>query len=215
MFESQLNIQELKVLLNKITADNKAVKDYELSYDFKSAGKRTLIFNGRKIYHPALRINLILLLMEDITEKRLLEQQKDDFISIASHEIRTPITVIKALTQMLQKRSESFNDQSVTKSLGKIDEKTDKLMSLINYLLDVTQIESGELQVVKSKFDIDQMIAESVEEMRIINTGHEFLIKGSCEEAVFGDRFRISQVLNNLLNNAIKYSPQNTKLLSA
>lgn len=214
LFEEQLNIEELKVLLNKIVTEAKAVKDYEISYHFKSTGKRTLIFNGRKIFHPALHIDMILLSIEDITEKRSLEQQKDDFISIASHEIRTPITVIKALAQMLQKRSQKFGEISFTKSLEKIDEKTDKLMSLINYLLDVTQIETGELQVVKSNFDIDQMVAESIEEMRIINTGHEFILKGSFKEAVLGDRFRISQVLNNLLNNAVKYSSQSTQIIT-
>lgn len=214
LFREQLNIEELKELLNKINADKSGVKDHEITYDFKFTGKRTVVFNGRKILHPALHVNMILLSMEDVTEKRSLEQQKDDFISIASHEIRTPITVIKALAQMLEKRSPKFGDESFTKSLGKINEKTDKLMSLINYLLDITQVKTGELQVIKANFDLEQLVAESIDEMRIIDTRHEFLLKGSFKDAVFADRFRISQVLNNLLNNAIKYSAENTQIIT-
>lgn len=75
---------------------------------------------------------------------------------------------------MLEKRSQKFRDESLTKSLGKINEKTDKLMSLINYLLDITQVKTGELQVVKANFDLEQLVAESVEEMRIIDTGMSF-----------------------------------------
>lgn len=213
VFKSQLDIPELRLFLDKIITDNKAVKDYEIVHDFKALGKRTILFNGRKIYYPTNHTDLVLLSIEDVTEKRSLEQQKDDFISIASHEIRTPITVIKALAQMLQKRSQKFGDESFSKSLGKIDDKTNKLMSLIDYLLDVTQIETGEMQVVKSRFNIEQLVSESIEEINIIGTGHEFVIKGSFKNDIYADRFRISQVLNNLLNNAIKYSAEKKQVI--
>ncbi len=213
VFQGQLDIPELRLLLDKIIIETEAVKDYEIVHDFKTIGKRTILFNGRTIYFPTTRADLVLLSIEDVTEKRSLEQQKDDFISIASHEIRTPITVIKALAQMLQKRSQKFGDESFSTSLGKIDEKTDKLMSLINYLLDVTQIETGKMRVLKSKFNIEQLLVESIEEMDIIDTGHEFIIKGSFKNDIYADRFRISQVLNNLLNNAVKYSAENTQII--
>ncbi len=213
LFPGQLDFPQMKLLLDKIVADEEAVKDYEIIQDFKNIGKRIILLNGRKIFDPASRTDMLLLSIEDVTEKRSAEQQKDDFISIAGHEIKTPITVIKALAQMLQKRSQKFGDVSFTQSLGKIDEKTDKLIALINYLLDITQIETGEMQLIKADFDLDRMVAESIEEMGIIDTTHKFILKGKCKDAVFADRFRISQVLNNLLNNAVKYSPPDSQII--
>jgi PAS domain S-box-containing protein len=212
LFPGQWDLLQIKLLLNKIVADEEAVKDYEIVQDFKNLGKRILLLNGRKILDPASRTDLILVSIEDVTEKRSAEQQKDDFISIAGHEIKTPITVIKAQAQMLQKRSQKFGDEAFTQSLGKIDEKTDKLIALINYLLDITQIETGEMQLVKADFDLETLVAESVEEKRIVDTNHKFVLQGSCTATVFADRFRISQVLNNLLNNAAKYSPADSEI---
>jgi PAS domain S-box-containing protein len=212
LFQGQLDFTQIKLLLDKIADEEKAVKDYEIIQEFKNIGKRIFLLNGRKIYDPTSRTDLLLLSIEDVTEKRSAEQQKDDFISIAGHEIKTPITVIKAQAQMLQKRSQKFGDEPFTQSLGKIDEKTDKLIALINYLLDITQIETGEMQLVKTDFDLDKLVAESVEEMRIVDTKHKFELKGKCTDTVFADRFRIAQVLNNLLNNAAKYSPPDSQI---
>jgi signal transduction histidine kinase len=79
-------------------------------------------------------------------------------------------------------------------------------MSMVSYLLDTSQLELGELIIKKSYFDIAQLINESVHELQLIDQ-HRFLIKGKKAGQVYADRFRISQLLNNLLNNACKYSP--------
>jgi PAS domain S-box-containing protein len=200
------NIPKLVALLNRVNDSENGVNDFELEHEWPSLGKKHFRVNARKLVHPTNRSELILFSIEDVTEQRTLEQQKNDFISIASHEIRTPITVIKAYAQILHKRSADTRDSLMTNAATKINEKAEKLMSLVTYLLDVSQLETGEMIIYKEFFNIDDLVVESIEELRLIDP-HQFVVKGKLGEPVYADRFRISQVLNNLLNNAIKYSP--------
>jgi PAS domain S-box-containing protein len=182
------------------------VLNKELHLEVKNNDKRILLINGRKI-SPDLDATMYMLSVQDITEQRMLEQQKDDFISIASHEIRTPLTVIKATAQLLEHRFKGFENAEVTKAASKINEKTDKLLTLIRYLLDASQIAVNELVMRPEQFSLNELVKESVDELILIYPGLSIVVKGKLKENIFADRFRISQVLNNLLNNAIKYSP--------
>jgi signal transduction histidine kinase len=182
------------------------VLNRELPLQLRNDDKRILLINARKV-SPDLDTTLYMLSVQDITERRMLEQQKDDFISIASHEIRTPLTVIKATAQLLQMRYQGFENAEVIKAASKINEKTDKLLTLIGYLLDTSQIAVGELAMRPERFSLQQLVTESVEELLMIYPGLSMIVKGNLKEHIYADRFRISQVLNNLLNNAIKYSP--------
>lgn len=199
-------LPELGELLDKVRQSGHKIEDFELTHEWPSIGKKSFLINASLLPHRANNEQLILFSIEDITERKSLEQQKDDFISIASHEIRTPVTVIKAYAQILQKRAADASDQYLAGTAGKVNEKADKLMSMVTYLLDTSQLELGELLIRKSHFDIVELINESISELRLIDN-HTLLAKGKKCANVLADRFRISQVLNNLLNNACKYSP--------
>jgi len=200
------NIPELGELLERVTGLGHAVENFELKHEWPSIGKKFFVINVSLLKHRENSDQLILFSIEDITERKSLEQQKDDFISIASHEIRTPITVIKAYAQILQKRATDVSDQFLSATAGKVNEKTDKLMAMVNYLLDAGQLELGELIIKKTHFDLVELLNESVNELKLIDK-HSFFVRGTKAAKVHADRFRISQVLNNLLNNACKYSP--------
>jgi PAS domain S-box-containing protein len=206
------NIPKLAELLNVAGHSKKNINNYEFEHDWQPLGKKFFLINVRNLRHPSTGDQLILFSIEDITERRTLEQQKDDFISIASHEIRTPITVIKAYTQILKKRSLTLNDDFLEKTTIKINEKAEKLMSLVTYLLDVSQFNTGEMLIRKDYFNLSELIRESIDELTLIDP-HKFITKGNIEQPVFADRFRISQVLNNLLNNASKYSPKDADII--
>lgn len=181
------------------------VHNVEITYEFKKTGGRILLVNGHRL-KPDVNISLFMLSIQDITEQRTLERQKDDFISIASHEIRTPLTVIKATVQLLELRFKVMDLDFVEKSALKIKEKTDKLLILINYLLDAAQISNSRLALKPENFSAKDLVAESVEEMLMVHPELSIIVKDKFHGNVFADRFRISQVLNNLLNNAFKYS---------
>jgi PAS domain S-box-containing protein len=200
------NLPELAGLLDKVRQSGQPVADFELAHEWPAIGKKYFLINAGQLQHRAISDRLILFSIEDITERKSLEQQKDDFISIASHEIRTPVTVIKAYAQILQKRAADRNDPFLASTAGKVNEKAEKLMTMVSYLLDTSQLELGELIIKKTYFDIVDLVNESVNELKLIDQ-HAFLVKGKKAGQIYADRFRISQLLNNLLNNACKYSP--------
>lgn len=144
----------------------------------------------------------------DITEQRTLEQQKDQFIGIASHELKTPVTSIKGYTQLLERRFRNAGDERASEMLGKLDVQVDKLTGLIEDLLDATKIESGNLLFQPSLFDLNALIGEVVEEIQRTAPRHTIVQDLAPVVALAADRDRIGQVLTNLLTNAIKYSPQ-------
>lgn len=143
----------------------------------------------------------------DITERKELDRQKDDFFGIASHELKTPVTSIKAFTQVLQNRFAQAGDEKSTVLLGKMDTQINKLASLIADLLDVTKIEGGKLQFNQDYFYFDELVDEIIEEVQRTTSTHTIRFKGYSKRTLFGDRERVGQVITNFLTNAIKYSP--------
>jgi PAS domain S-box-containing protein len=144
----------------------------------------------------------------DITEQKTLQQQKDDFIGIASHELKTPVTSIKAYGQVLEKMLEKKGDTKEASMVKRMDGQLNRLTSLIADLLDVTKINSGKLQFNDQDFDFNPLVEELVEDLQRTATNHVLVKKLDPTGIVFGDRERIGQVITNLITNAIKYSPQ-------
>lgn len=132
---------------------------------------------------------------------------RDNFISIASHELKTPVTSLKVYIEVLIRQLTQQGETKVTDYLTKMNRQTDKLTLLIHDLLDVSRLQGGRLTFRKEKFDVSKLVSEVVEGTQQIATNHRIIIKGKTQTKVWGDRERISQVLNNLLTNAIKYSP--------
>ena len=133
---------------------------------------------------------------------------RDDFISIASHELRTPVTSLKLYVQVLQKQLAGPGDENVVYSLTKMDAQLNKLTLLIKDLLNVSRIELGRLDYQEDLFDLNEVVKETVEQIQPTTRKHGIRIEGQINQPTWGDKDRIGQVLTNLLTNAIKYSPQ-------
>ncbi|RFM31431.1 ATP-binding protein [Chitinophaga silvisoli] len=143
----------------------------------------------------------------DINELKALLQQRDEFIGIAGHELKTPVTSMKAYAEIVQEQLEEIGNTTESALVGRINTQIDKLTTLINHLLDTTRISEGKLQLNISTFDINELLAERIEEMRY-TTDHRFEFIPATIPFVRADRERISQVITNLLSNAVKYSPK-------
>ncbi|RDC54526.1 PAS domain S-box protein [Pedobacter chinensis] len=149
----------------------------------------------------------------DVHHQKELEKQKDNFLGIASHELKTPVTSLKAYAQVLEsmfKRSGDFKNADL---LSKMNKQVDRLTKLISDLLDVTKINSGRLQFNNTEFDFNEMVEEVVEDVQ--RTSFRHIIKKDLHfnKMVFGDRDRICQVITNLLTNAVKYSPEANQVI--
>jgi PAS domain S-box-containing protein len=149
----------------------------------------------------------------DITEQKELERRKDEFISMASHELKTPVTSIKGFTQLLLRRFQQRDDKEALHFLSRMDAQLNKLVKLINDLLDISRMQTGQLEYRLAPFELDVLAQDVIENMRGMTQTHSLILENSEQVCVFGDRDRIGQVLINLLTNAIKYSPHADKVL--
>jgi signal transduction histidine kinase len=133
------------------------------------------------------------------------QQRKDEFISIISHELKTPLTSVKGYLELLNAMEEQQpNQQFVKKGLDNVK----KLETLIRDLLDVSKIQSGQLQLNMKEFILDDLLEETIDAIQMVSTTHQIIWENHLnDEVIIADRHRIEQVLTNLLSNAIKYSP--------
>ncbi len=195
----------------------KAVKGNMVGATFRIKNKRGkyLYFegNGTAILDKKGRPEMIVSTSHDITERTELEKRKDEFISMASHELKTPVTSLKVFTQVTQtliakndlKKAESF--------LVKMDDQINKLTRLISELLNLSRIQSGKLELNMENFEIDTLVEDIVESLNATTLTHKIILKGKARSKIYADRDRIGQILINLITNAVKYSPRADKVL--
>jgi len=152
-------------------------------------------------------------LLEEIEFRKAAELKKDEFISIASHELKTPLTSVKGYIQLLERGLAKGDIDQVKSHLSKAQIQLEKLNGLIADLLDISKIESGKLKFNKQYFDIDNLLDNIIEVMHQTNPDFRIVKSGQVHTKVFGDEMRIEQVIVNFLTNAIKYSPGTNEVL--
>jgi two-component system CheB/CheR fusion protein len=191
---SQWDIPALRTLLEDLLPTNHFFTDYALEYTFPRIGWKAMLLNAHRIDH----VPLILLVMEDVTARTLAEKERQDlleqrteFMAIASHELKTPVTSLKGFTQLLQRRFHNAGEQGATSLLAKMEMQLDKLTALIGELLDVTRIEAGHLRWENERFDLDALVREIVEEMAQTTTHHQIRIEGAVLTPVSGNPDRL------------------------
>ncbi|UAY50820.1 sensor histidine kinase [Ferruginibacter albus] len=149
---------------------------------------------------------------ETQTQKKAMEK-KDEFISIASHELKTPVTSIKGYIQILRFNFQKEGNNAAAEVLSKVDTQVNKLTTLIGDLLDVKKIETGQLQLHKEHFDFNILVKEIIEETGRVLDKHSIKEILSNTKTIYGDRNKIGQVITNFIDNAGKYSPVNSDIL--
>jgi PAS domain S-box-containing protein len=147
----------------------------------------------------------------DIEDQKRNEQVKDEFISIASHELKTPLTSLKAYMQLLERSNDVPEGprRFVEKSVHQIK----RLENLVNDLLDVSRIVAGKLNYDMKVFDLSQLIAETIQSEQLSVQSHQLIIQNNTPVTLTGDYYRLEQVISNFLSNAIKYSPKADKVI--
>ncbi|AZA83134.1 hybrid sensor histidine kinase/response regulator [Chryseobacterium lactis] len=152
----------------------------------------------------------------DIDGQKKAEKEKDEFLSIASHELKTPLTSIKAYIQLLDRKLKLDKDSSEAGFVAKAQNQIEKLNTLITDLLDVSKIENGKLKINKKPVNLENVISNAID--TILQTHDENKVKierhGVKPDILIPlDEIRIEQVLINFLTNAIKYSPNNNQVI--
>lgn len=209
-----LHPDDIEKTIKQWTAAVNSGEKFELEYRLKKANEinyRWHLGRALPIKNKSGQIIKWFGTCTDIDDQKKLQEKKDEFFGIASHELKTPITSIKAYVQLLERL---LTDNSTAKDyLGRANTYIDRLNSLIADLLDVSKIQAGRLPFHISEFEFDHLVKDAVECVQPTLQKHRIIIEGEAGQIVRGDRQRLEQVFVNYLSNAIKYSPQSDKVL--
>lgn len=161
------------------------------------------------LWSPEGKLVNIIANVRDITRFREAEEVKSTFISVISHELKTPVALIKGYASTLLRKDAHWNKETLDESLAVIEEESDRLDDLINNLLDASRLQAGALTLDMDFVALDKLAASLVEKFRTQSDVHLLTVDFPPDfPTVPGDVERLRQVLTNLLNNAIKYSPR-------
>lgn len=180
---------------NLITGEEKWVR---------ATGKVFVDHNGNATEYSGLFI--------DITEQKLDELRKNDFIGMVSHELKTPLTAINGFVQVLQRKAKKDEDNYSIVALDKTHNQIRKMTTMINGFLNVSRLESSKLLIEKSDFSLDTLLKETIEEMYISQSSHQIILNPTCEVTINADRDKIGNVISNLISNGLKYSDNSTRI---
>jgi len=148
----------------------------------------------------------------DISERKQDEARKNDFIGMVSHELKTPLTSLTAILQVLENKLKRSDDVFVPEALSRANLQVKRMSTMINGFLNISRLESGKIQINKQPFIIGDLIMEVIGEINLTGPAHIIQLQ-TCDKVVLqADREKISSVLVNLLSNAVKYSPKGSKI---
>lgn len=147
--------------------------------------------------------------------KRHADMQKDDFIGFASHELKNPLATIQGYAQMLQMKQKTLRTRRVLSIAASIEAQTKRATNLINELLDVTKIESGKLRFTPEIFILFDLVKSIIADQKVLIASHKIILKGKSRKKVRADKYRVGQVLINMITNAVKYSPKAKQIVVA
>ncbi len=152
--EKSWDVPKFKTLLEKILPSNTHLDNYEVEINHPKIGHRTMLLSARRTYRQVNNTEAILLAFEDITARRLLERQKDDFIGIVSHELKTPLTSILGYSHLLKQHLEKIEDKRGEYFLSRMTGQMERLTQLMASFVNVYKIQSGKLALRKKSFHL-------------------------------------------------------------
>jgi PAS domain S-box-containing protein len=198
----QYNLDQLGLILGKGVGG-----EFEIREKSKSGEYRWHLVRMQPIHREDGSIRLWAGTATDIQELKLLQQQKDDFISIASHELKTPVTTLKASLQFMQMQKSNLTTDKLDNMIDRANKSVNRVTSLIEGLLNVSKFSQGQFTLRKSTFDLVKVIRDCSAEMNIPK-GFTINVSAEGELPITADAGRIEQVLTNLVGNAIKYAEE-------
>ena len=224
--ENQWDAPELRELLEHILPKHRVLNNYEITLNFPELGRKTMLLNARQVDSK----ELILLAVEDITDQRMLKLQsdevtvnlvkqrdrlqqlndaKDEFISLASHQLRTPATIVEQYTGMLTQGFAGVVPKNQLKMLNVVRRSNERQLEIIEDLLRVAKVDAGKVYLEKSSCDVSKQIDIVIKEQAILfKTRGQSVVFNRPVTQVFAfiDSKLMLMVLENILDNAGKYS---------
>lgn len=191
----------------------KPLYDYEIGIAPPDADKFYISINAAPIYDEHGEIAGSVGTFMDVTNRRRDIQQKDDFISVASHELKTPVTTLKAYLQMLDKLKHNSSAEVFPGLIEKANKSMGRISNLIEDLLNTSKITQGQWHLNKTRFILADIVEEFCQHLFTDDSDTRIITEGSTTLEVYADADRIGQVLTNFVNNAVKYAPDSKQII--
>jgi PAS domain S-box-containing protein len=211
----QLVLPEYRDYLINIINDSKENNaGFEVEYQMQpldGSPVKWLRSTGKVYYDADGNRNNITGTILDITERKLDELRKNDFISMVSHELKTPLTSLSAIVQIAQEKLKDDEDPFLNGAMAKAYSQVKRMTNLINGFLNVSRLESGKIHLDKTSFDIVQLAHEIIDDAKLTSGAQTIELIADDKMMLTADREKISSVITNLLGNALKYSPRDSK----
>jgi len=232
----QWDIPKLRELLETVLPEKATFDNYEVEHDFATIGRRIMLLNARQIKRVLGKERIILLAIEDITERREIEnglekaheelkelaaelkrtaQVKSEFLANMSHELRTPLNSINGFSEVLYDETFGVLNEKQKKYVNNVLTSGKHLLLLINQILDMAKVEAGKMKLALSNLlmknllnDISMLVADMVSKKKI---------EMSLEIAedlpnIEADELKVKEIIYNLLSNAVKFTPEGGKI---
>lgn len=223
VFLNQLHPDDRKMTDDAVNKALRGVNNGEFNVEYRSVGLhdqklRWIKSKGKAYFNEGKKATRFIGTVLDISMEKSLEQstrellmKKDEFISIASHELKTPITSLKLSLQLLNKMKDSPSSPIFPRMIDQSNRSMEKITSLIDDLLNVTRMSEGQLALNKVPFTISTMLSQCCSHVREQNK-HHLILQGDQNLQVNADEHRIEQVVVNFVNNAVKYAPDSESI---
>jgi len=191
--------------LMKNSIKNNEVYKAEYPVKWKDGSIHWIQAHGRPRFNKEGVADRMVGMNADITDKKLAEQRKDDFLSVASHELKTPLTAVRASIQLLNRIKEQPYSQTHIRLIEQSDKGIEKMCVLIDDLLNMSRLGQDQLMLEYHRFNLHEMLSKSGHHIRLEGK-HKIILTGDESLEIDADKHRIEQVVINLLNNAVKYA---------
>ncbi len=217
----QWDIPRLRELLEDVLPRHTIIEGFEVEHDFLALGRRVMLLNARRIFREFNHTDLVLLVIEDITELKKIhealgeiDRMRAEFVATVSHELRTPLQAIMGFTKLMVQGKVS-DPITQTRFLATIDKESERLAELIGDLLDVSRLEAGKFVLKQQRLSLRDTINSAIYELCSLIEEKAILIVYNIPEGlpeIEADENRIKQVILNLVSNAIRFSNQGGKV---
>lgn len=214
-WEKALHPDDLQTTTEKFTASLKSGEIFEVENRYKRAdgSYRWHLNRAVPLRDENDKIVFWVGTATDIEDQKKEMERKDEFIGIASHELKTPLTSLKGYLQLVSSYKRDELPHVVKQYIEKASASLNKLQRLVNDLLDVSKIQAGKLEYAFTKINLTELLKIWLENAAHIHSQNNFTIKDGHDYFINGNAERLEQVLMNLINNAVKYSPQNKNII--
>ena len=225
--DGQWNIPRLRLLLEEVLSHDHSVHDFEVEHAFPVLGQRTMLLNARRFLPDSKQTELILLAIEDTTERKRLandlrkyaddlseaDRRKNEFLAMLAHELRNPLAPIRNALQIM--RLTGGDSQTVQLASEMMERQTGQMVRLVDDLLDVSRISRGTIELRRGRIELASTIRHAVEAVRPLykEMNHELTVTLPPQPIYLNaDPTRLAQVVGNLLNNASKFTDRGGRI---